>query len=1255
MKPEHPLSGREWNVEAHLGAVRLRKKREIDLIHGVHAPHLTSGVSSSGGRRAASHRKKKTTSHFTNAEGLNQTNSLSHFDAGTELQSVVFTSDDDALGAGRQAEPEAIEKKPTFPRTKTTGIEPSRSPFNAATDLPISCLVLKKATSKKPSWSRGGKFEVETSLANLFEVQTPHRTWAWGGLCGVRRFDKIGSKAGTGVGGHNFQKGLVIGNGHYLVASGGTGGPGGVGDQQGGEGGPGQGGTLIYGSQITNLKCPPASQIFQGRQEILDKMHHYFSQEPKKRRIFVLHGLAISQGFGKTAEAGHQWLISKHMKWTLLFDNADDPKLKLWPFLPQCTHGNIIITSRNPQLAALGPDAHSSVGDLDEEDAVSLLLSRAVKNQTDETHELATAIVQDTQELSCLPLAIVQAGAYIAKFKCLKNYLSIYRQNKKELLRQHPDQTLGDYEWTVYTTWQISFEKLSPVAAHFLQLCALLHHSSIPESIFANATKWILSNEGNETESMREAREFLQNFVSGSGNWSEQYFRNIVAEIEEYSLLQSDETSSTLSMHPLVHLWCSGNLPDEVTTRACMANVVGMAIDLGPDAYLERIRIIAHVNMLVPDFTVLNYQFWRQYAWIYHEGGKFEQAKGLHELNLERQKELLGKDHPDTLAAMANLAATYGHLGRYQEAEGLTLSVLQGRQKLLGNDHPDTLFVMANLAATYGHLGRYQEAEGLTLAVLQGRQKLLGNDHPDTLSAMANLAATYRHLGRYQEAEGLDLSVLQGRQKLIGDDHPDTLFAMSNLAATYRRLGRYQEAEGLELSVLQGRQKLLGDDHPDTLFAMTNLAATYGPLGRYQEAEGLELSVLRGRQELLGDVHPDTLFAMANLAATYRHLGRYQEAEGLNLSVLQGRQKLLGDDHPDTLSAMANLAATYGPLGRYQEAEGLELSVLRGRRKLLGDVHPDTLFAMANLAATYWRLGRYQEAERLELAVLQGRRTLLGNDHPDTLFAMANLGATYRHLGWYQEAEGLDLSVLQGRQKLLGDNHPDTLSAMANLAATYRHLGRYQEAEGLELSVLQERQKLLGDDHPDTLSAMANLVATYVHLGRYQKAEGLQLSVVQGHQKLFGNDHPDTLTAMANLAVTYGDLGRYQEAEGLELSVLQGRQKLLETEGLELSVLQGRQKLLGDDHPDTLLAMANLVATYGHLGRYQKAEGLQLSVVQGRQKLLGDNHPDTLFAMSNLAAIYRHLGRYQEAEGLELSVLQERQKLLGDDHPDTTK
>jgi hypothetical protein len=45
------------------------------------------------------------------------------------------------------------------------------------------------------------------------------------------------------------------------------------------------------------VRCPPPSQIFQGRQDILEKMDEYFSRDIGERHIYVLHGLG---GSGKT-------------------------------------------------------------------------------------------------------------------------------------------------------------------------------------------------------------------------------------------------------------------------------------------------------------------------------------------------------------------------------------------------------------------------------------------------------------------------------------------------------------------------------------------------------------------------------------------------------------------------------------------------------------------------------------------------------------------------------------------------------------------------------------------------------------------------------------------------------------------------------------------------------------------------------------------------------------------------------------------
>ncbi|KAJ7690006.1 hypothetical protein B0H14DRAFT_3120606, partial [Mycena olivaceomarginata] len=201
----------------------------------------------------------------------------------------------------------------------------------------------------------------------------------------------------------------------------------------------------------------------------------------------------------------------------LLFDNADDTSINLFPFFPRCTHGNIIITSRNPQLVAYGAMSHSTVGDMEEANAIDLLLLRAAKEKTPETAAKASEIVK---ELSCLPLAIIQAGAYILKLNCLDQYLYLYKQDHARLLKEHPKQSHDDYEWTVYTTWDISFKQLSKVAAQFLQMCSLLHHYGIPEAIFEKAAAWTRDNSG-DAQNLHRARAFLQNFLSPLAIWNQ--------------------------------------------------------------------------------------------------------------------------------------------------------------------------------------------------------------------------------------------------------------------------------------------------------------------------------------------------------------------------------------------------------------------------------------------------------------------------------------------------------------------------------------------------------------------------------------------------------------------------------------------------------------------------------------------------------------------------------------------------------------
>ena len=58
-----------------------------------------------------------------------------------------------------------------------------------------------------------------------------------------------------------------------------------------------------------------------------------------------------------TSKSTLHWLSSSKEEWLILFDNADDPSIDLREYTPSCSHGNIIITSRNPGMRKHAPQS----------------------------------------------------------------------------------------------------------------------------------------------------------------------------------------------------------------------------------------------------------------------------------------------------------------------------------------------------------------------------------------------------------------------------------------------------------------------------------------------------------------------------------------------------------------------------------------------------------------------------------------------------------------------------------------------------------------------------------------------------------------------------------------------------------------------------------------------------------------------------------------------------------------------------------
>ncbi|KAF8195195.1 P-loop containing nucleoside triphosphate hydrolase protein [Mycena galopus ATCC 62051] len=694
-----------------------------------------------------------------------------------------------------------------------------------------------------------------------------------------------------------------------LYITGGQGGPGGQGHPHGtgGPGGAGLGPTVnfnvqqliahnlhagptsqqafqpsnIQASQIVN-HCPPPSRIFQGRRDILDKMHHFFKSNNGIQNIYVLHGLggagktqialkfiqesssrfsniffidtstlatidtglrniAVVKDSGNSQQDGLLWLISKVEEWLLFFDNADDPNINLNDFLPQCNHGNIIITSRNPGLCVYA-GAHSIVSDMEEKDAAILLLKSAAQEATIRTEKIAMEIVK---ALYCFLLAIVQAGAFISKSRDLGSYLALYTKNQAQLLREKPAQSHDRYAWTVYTTWQMSFDRLKAPAAMFLQHCAFLHYNGISEEIFSYASQYTFETNGPSEEELQEPLEFLSHFQGPAGEWDSLQFSNITNEVQAYSLMTFDAEKKLFSIHPLVHAWSQTTICNPVKYRSTIASILGMALSERPlqDVEFGSLAICPHVELAVEMDAEVALVFREQYGLIFWEAGKFKQSEKLLEEVLEKRKQLLGDNHPDTLRTMGNLASTYSDLGEHQKAKELKVTVLEKLKQLLGDNHPHTLLTMGNLANTYSDLGEYQKAKELNVTVLEKQKQLLGDNHPGTLSTMGNLANTYSDLGEHRKAKELNVTVLEKRKQLLGDNHPGTLRTMGKLASTYSDLGEHQKAKKLNVTVLEKQKQLLGDNHPDTLRTMGNLASTYSNLGEHQKAKELNVTI----------------------------------------------------------------------------------------------------------------------------------------------------------------------------------------------------------------------------------------------------------------------------------------------------------------------------------------------------------------------------------------------------------------------------
>ncbi|KAF9772262.1 hypothetical protein IL306_010044 [Fusarium sp. DS 682] len=648
-----------------------------------------------------------------------------------------------------------------------------------------------------------------------------------------------------------------------------------------------------------------------GKTQIALSYAYWVKEISQDTSVFWVHASSLekfSEGYANIANEcripGHEdptfdalptvrdWLESKDSgQWLMVIDNADDmqlffpqnesPKVKastensLGQFIPQCAHGNVLITTRNMQVGSRLTKGKSpiEVGKMDEHEATQLL--RQGLHQEDESEK---DLLHLSSRLEFLPLALVQAAAFIQENSItVSEYLELLDGSEEDLIEllNEEFETVGrdsDTPRAVAQTWMLSFQQIERqylFASELLSLMCLFDRQKIPHDYVDFYAKETLPEESNIKMQLVKALGVLKAFC---------FIRA--------------EKGGDHTMHRLIQL----------VTRTWLVRKGSFA------------KFTRHAFSAVSDFYP--YAHFEDEWWLEDMRtctAHLSHAKSVLEIQVLETEE----DRLIRASVLHRVGSFFNYQGRWLEAERLQREGADIRRELLGEEHVETLVLISDLACSLSDLDRYEESERLQRYVVETWKRLHGDEYDKTVEAMGNLAVILSEQNKDDEAIALEKQVLEIRKRILGEEHLSTTHAMDDLAVNLEG----EEQEEMQRRCLELKKKLLGEEHPETLYSKTNLARSLFHSGNLGDAEGLQVEALEASKRIHGKEHPDTLKVMKDLGSTWlmfgqkflneRHLYPDVDMLGDSRRILEEcvglRTKLLGADHADTIQTRETL------------------------------------------------------------------------------------------------------------------------------------------------------------------------------------------------------------------------------------------------------------------------------------------------------------------------------------------------------------
>jgi non-specific serine/threonine protein kinase/serine/threonine-protein kinase len=238
---------------------------------------------------------------------------------------------------------------------------------------------------------------------------------------------------------------------------------------------------------------------------------------------------------------------------------------------------------------------------------------------------------------------------------------------------------------------------------------------------------------------------------------------------------------------------------------------------------------------------------------------------------------------------------------------------------------------------------------------------------------------------------------------------------------------------------------------------------------------------------------------------------------------------------------------------------------------------------------------------------------------------------------------GRDVTVkemLDETAKTLGEKFKNRPLIEARLhhtvGKTYYSLGEYEAADFHLRRAMEIGLTHRGAGALETIRAACDLGRSLMDQTRFGQAEALLEEVLETSRRTLGDEHPQTIRAMAILGMCYNmEYVRHGEGRYEEARVL-----------LREAVEKNR-RILGEEDPQTVDYLNALGVTEEMTGRLDEAEALFLEALEIGRRALGPEHPTTLKVMRNLAGIYRKQGNLDQSEALLRENLEIMRRVMG--------